>query len=76
VAELGVDVDQAAVDRLARGKSRLHALLPRVFRIVRFAPETVAAESQVGHEVGVQVSEAPEGNVGLDLPVVSTKGDP
>ena len=68
VAKLGVDVDQAAVDRLAASQRILHALLARVVRVVGLAPKGVAAKGQVRHQVGVQVGKAPQRGSWLGAP--------
>ena len=59
MADLGVDVDEAAVNRLARRQRVLHGLIAGVIRIVGLPPEGVAAKGEMSHEVGVEIGKAP-----------------
>ena len=70
MAKLGIDVDQAAVDGLAVSQRLLHTL-----GMERLAPEGVAAEGKVRHKVRVKVGKAPQGCLGLSLPVIAPQRD-
>jgi hypothetical protein len=59
MTEFGVDVDEAAVNWLARSEGALHRGVASTFGIVDPSPKGVAAKGEMSHEMGVQIGKAP-----------------